>query len=188
MCNSILYYNALKNAIYHLLFFNLLLLSTLVPANTIIPRESQLQAVFLMRFSSFISWPKIAFMESNSPFKLCVFGEHSFGDNLNIAIREEYYDEHPIQTLYTANIDDLSQCHTLFIGHVPSYQLKQLLQQVENKPILTVSANKQFIKMGGMIEFYTQQNRVRFMIHPQRIKDLQLAVNANLLRVGDVVQ
>jgi len=55
-------------------------------------------------------------------------------------------------------------------------------------PILTVSDRPDFAKRGGMVEFYTHKNKVLFFINLFAVKEATLAMNANLLRVANVIE
>jgi hypothetical protein len=167
----------------------LLLIASAQAAEVPMPRESQLQAVFLYRFTLFVDWPDSVFKHAESPLNFCIFGQHQFGNVLNLTVKDELYKTtRPMQILYLSQLELLTQCHLLFISASEAAQIKTILQQVSQLPILTVSNQTDFITMGGMIEFYSRNNRVRFMINPETVRKQNLRVNANLLRVGDVVQ
>jgi hypothetical protein len=153
-----------------------------------VPSAAQLQAVFLFRFSLFIEWPDYAFASTDSPFNICVFGEHEFGDMLDLATENESYKEHPIQTLYISKLDQVPQCHILFVTTPETYRVEGIIRRASVWPILTVSDIRGFVRTGGMIEFYTRQKRIRFMIDPIMAKEQDLIINANLLRIADIVE
>jgi hypothetical protein len=184
----------LPSVILHRLFYGfigLLLLLSFSPlsvANSAMPKESQLQAIFLFRFSLFVTWPDNAFAEKDSDFIICILGQNPFEDVLDLAVQDEKYNGRTIRISYLNRSDAIKSCHILFISPSEAPQVDSILRQTANLPILTVSSVTDFIRVGGMIEFYLRDNRVRFMIDPQTIRDMQLSVSANLLRVGDVVQ
>jgi len=152
-------------------------------------REFQLKAVYLFNFTRFVKWPADTFSNADSPFQICIAGDDPFGDNLTFAIQNETYDTRPITIRHLDDSDDLSSCQLLYINQALPPRLEQqwLLAQ-DNQPILTVSSRADFAKRGGMVEFYTRKNRVRFVINLFSVKEANLAVNANLLRVADVLK
>ncbi len=152
------------------------------------PSESQLQAVFLLRFGLFVHWPDSAFDNTENSLNICIVGNNPFGDFFNSVIKDEKYNERKVNALYLSELESLPQCHILFVSESEIYRLEQIMEASANFPILTVSNIANFVNRGGMIEFYLRNNKVRFMIDPQTIRDVNLSVNANLLRVGDVVQ
>jgi hypothetical protein len=158
-------------------------------ADTEAPSAAQLQAVFLFRFSLFIEWPDYAFASTDNPFNICVFGEHEFGDMLDLVIADEFYKEqHPIHALYLSKLEQIPQCHILFITTPEAYRIEGIIRRASVWPILTVSDVRGFVRTGGMIEFYTRSKRIRFMIDPIMAREQDLVINANLLRIADIVE
>ncbi|OUD12349.1 YfiR family protein [Thioflexithrix psekupsensis] len=166
----------------------MLSLSPMGFANSAMPKESQLQAIFLFRFSLFVTWPDSAFAAKDSDFIICILGQNPFEDVLDLAVQDEKYNGRTIKVSYLNRPDTVKSCHILFISPSEAPRIDAIIRQTANLPILTVGNVTDFIRVGGMIEFYLRDNRVRFMIDPQTIRDMQLTVSANLLRVGDVVQ
>jgi hypothetical protein len=169
-------------------FLLMVSLSPIGVANSALPKESQLQAIFLFRFSLFVTWPDKAFADADTTFSLCILGQNPFEDVLDLAVKDEKYNGRAIKVSYLTRLEEIQGCHILFISPSESYRIEAIIRQTAQLPILTVSTISDFIRVGGMIEFYLRDNRVRFMIDPQTIRETQLTVSANLLRVGDVVQ
>ena len=152
--------------------------------------ESQLKAVYLYRFTIFVEWQDNAFVGDESPLTICVIGDNPFGDTLDIATQNESHQQNrPINAAYLAPNEAINSCHVAFLSEsLDAVQEQQLSREISQYPILSVSDRKGFVKRGGMIEFYKRSNRVRFFINPQAARDVGLRINANLLRVGDVVE
>ncbi len=155
--------------------------------DTALPRESQLKAVYLYRFAMFVNWPETTFKETQSPLTICVLGQHPFGKALSLAIAKEKINSHSIEVYYLNHWTPEAGCHILFLSPSESEQREEILASLKGQPILTVSDMKNFVTQGGMIEFYTRGNKVRFLVNPDLIKAAGLQVSANLLAVGDVV-
>lgn len=147
-----------------------------------------MQAVFLLRFGLFVHWPENAFALTENDMNICVVGNNPFGDFLNAVIKDEEYQDRKVNAVYISELKALAKCHILYVAESETYRLDKIIQASAKLPILTVSNIANFVNRGGMIEFYLRNNKVRFMIDPQTIRDVDLSVNANLLRVGDVVQ
>ena len=172
-----------------LLLFLCLWMSFAFAQSTPIPRESQLKAVYLYRFTIFIDWPPEVFANDDAPLLICIIGDNPFGNALNLAIDgERYQQSRSIAAVYRHENAAFDDCHAIYLSDsVGLFQEEQLLRTLTQKPVLLVSGKRDFVRRGGMIEFYNRGNKVRFLIDPKAFKDAGLRVSANLLRVGDVV-
>ncbi|PYP25425.1 MAG: hypothetical protein DMD51_08585 [Gemmatimonadetes bacterium] len=65
--------------------------------------------------------------------------------------------------------------------------MDEVLANLRNRPILTVSDDAGFAERGGMIRFVTDQNRIRLQINLDAAQAASLTVSSKLLRVADIV-
>jgi len=147
-------------------------------------QEYQIKAVFLYNFANFISWPSFAFYNENAPFTICILGENPFQLALEKAVKNEKIAGHPVVLSYFEKIYEVSSCHILFINNPKNNQLNESLNYLSQFPILTVSDTEGFVAQGGMIQFFQENNKVRFFINLDPLKAVGLQASANLLRVA----
>ncbi|HYG35908.1 MAG TPA: YfiR family protein, partial [Clostridia bacterium] len=133
----------------------------------VVSREYQLKAVFLYRFTQFVDWPPTAFSSQDSPIIIGVLGRDPFGGYLEAAVRNERVRNRLLAIQHHQRIQDAMNCHLLFIS--PSEQARQekVLADLKARSILTVGETEGFARDGGMIQFITEQNRIRFRINLQ---------------------
>lgn len=158
-------------------------------ANLPVAEEYQVKAVFLFNFSSYITWPATAFTSPQSPFSICILGQDPFQTELDMTVEGEKISGHPvvIQRLNTLNLVD--NCQILFVSQSENSQLTNILTYLkyQRRPILTVSDIENFVEQGGMIQFFKNGKKVRFMIDHQAAKNAGLWVSGNLLSIAEVV-
>lgn len=151
-------------------------------------KEYQIKAVYLYNFSSFVTWKKEAFADDQSPFLYCILGDNPFGTQLDLTVREEKVEGHPIQTKYLTQVEQIMGCQVIFVASSEETKLQAILAYLQRRPILTVSDIPNFVENGGMIKFYTNQRRqVRVAINPETLQEAGLGVSGNLLRVSEVI-
>jgi len=163
----------------------LFLASGNVYAQLPIAEEYQVKAVFLYNFASFITWPATTFINSSAPFNICVLGEDPFGEELDFAVEDEAVEGHPVK-VQRFRIFQLSvtTCQIVFISQSEKYNLAGLLTQLQQRPILLVSDIAEFVSQGGMVEFFKQGKKVRFLIDRINIKNVRLEISGDLLRIA----
>jgi hypothetical protein len=79
---------------------------------------------------------------------------------------------------------DAPNCEILFIAPFESAHVKEILNSVQNLPVLTVSDLPNFLTNGGMIEFVVREDRVRFAVNIPTAAKAGLSVRSQLLKVA----
>jgi hypothetical protein len=167
----------------------LLLSLCTLPALLAQSREYPLQAAFLFNFAQFVEWPAQAFPATNSPIVIGILGEKNlFGSSLSDLTKGELVHGHPIEIRLFRSLEQIDTCHILFINPIPTDSLPPIIEQLRERPILTVSDMEDFAKKGGMIRFVTVQNKIRFRINVQAAKEAGLVLSSKLLRLSELVQ
>lgn len=82
---------------------------------------------------------------------------------------------------------EISQCHILFLSKQHASRWTTLYTSLTHTTVLTVGEHGEFLKEGGMIQFYPDDQTTRFAMNPQAIKLSRLRVNAKLLRLAKIV-
>ena len=149
--------------------------------------ESHLKAVFLFNFAQFVDWPSAAFPDSAAPLVIGVLGDDPFEGFLDQTIRGEHVRGRGFQLQRYRSVGEIKTCHILFISRATGARLDEVLANLRNRPILTVSDDAGFAERGGMIRFVIDQNRIRLQINLDAAQAASLTVSSKLLRVADIV-
>jgi hypothetical protein len=157
-----------------------------VPQNSI-SREYQIKAVFLYNFSQFVEWPEKAFTHADAPLIIGVLGENPFANYLEETVKGEKVNGHPLEVKHFQTIGQVSECHILFIHMNEKDEVKKVLAVLGERNILTVSELANFAKQGGIVRFFTEDNRTRIRINLDAAKKAELTISSKLLKVADVV-
>ena len=149
-----------------------------------ISREYQVKSVFLYNFSHFVEWQNDIFNSPTDPFIIGIIGEDPFGNYINETVRGEKVLGHNIIVQRYANIKEAKYCHILYLNIKDNRQLKDALNAINGRHILTVSDVPDFAKSGGMIQFFTEKNKTRLLINIAAAKSAGLIISSKLLRLA----
>ncbi len=152
-----------------------------------VPDEYTAKATFLWNFTRFCEWPSNAFTSPNAPFIVTVVGKNPFGSDLAEAFKGENVHGHPIQLKTVKNVDDLKQCHLVFIAASEKDRVGELLAKLKGAPVLTVSEVERFGQRGGLVNFYMDNGVPKFQINLNAFKASGLNIQAKLLRLARIV-
>ncbi len=150
--------------------------------------EQQVQAAFLAKFPAFIEWPAaLTNLATNETFTIGILGRDPFGTSVDQSITNLQVKGRSIRLQRGTTLAELEGCLLIFIGDSESKRLDELLRQLEGKPVLTVAAEPDFARRGGMINFTKEGGRVRFEFNVAAAERAGLKLSAKLLQVGRIV-
>ena len=173
---------------YRLFTFVLSLLMTLFSfAQSNSGKEYQVKAVFIFRFTQFTEWPPSAFASTNAPFVIGILGEDPFGPFLDKTVENESVEGHPIIVQRFRAASEVKNCHMLFFDSKEASKMATWEEHYKNRSILTVSDAPLFLQKGGIIKFYTDDNKIKLQINPEAAKSADLVVSSKLLRLAEIV-
>jgi hypothetical protein len=147
--------------------------------------EYKIKAAFLFSFSKFIQWPEAPL---DAPFVIGIVGADPFGEVLEKTVLNKTVNGRPLAVRRYSSVKEIRPCQVLFVSASERGRLGPILQSVEGTGTLTVSEMQSFAALGGMINFFIDDNKVRFEINPEAITRAGLHVNAQLLKLARVVR
>jgi hypothetical protein len=148
------------------------------------PGENAIKAAFLYNFTKFIEWPSQAFADASSPFRVCVYADPSFREQLRLSLLNEHVRDRSIEVQELENGGDLKGCHMVYFGAGHLDRSARQLPALKQAPVLTVGEGRRFLDQGGLIAFEVEGNRVRFDISRSRAETAGLILSSKLLRVA----
>jgi hypothetical protein len=149
-------------------------------------REYDLKALFLFNFAQFVDWPPETFPKPETPMVIGVFGLDRFGNSLDDLTRSEATPRRKLTIARYRRLAEIQNCHILFIDRSQASNLDQILEKVRRKPVLTVSDIDGFVRRGGMIEFITEEKKIRLRVNIPATKAAGLTVSSKLLKLAEI--
>nr|WP_294942634.1 YfiR family protein [uncultured Mucilaginibacter sp.] len=168
------------------LWLTALLCTNLADAQSKPSLEYQVEAAFLFNFTRFVQWPPSAYPSAGAPFVIAIAGNNPFGTYLDELVEGEQVEGRPIVVRRYHDTRELPACQILYINPVDLPQLKETLAQAAKQNVLTVSDADDFIKAGGMVRFFKDENRLKIAVKLDAVKAAQLDISAKLLKVAQV--
>jgi hypothetical protein len=149
--------------------------------------EYQVKAAYLYNFAKFIQWPSEAFANDQSPLYLCIVDNDPFGQPLDGIAQGKMINGHALIIRRTTNLDDVKTCQIVFIGSSDKKRLSELLRRLKGSSALAVGESRDFTSMGGGIQFYLENDRIRFCINVDALQRAHLAASSKLLALAKIV-
>ncbi len=162
--------------------FLIVCLHTRVQAAT--AREYKIKAACIYNFVKFIEWPAQAVRDT---ITVCVLGQEAYDAAYSTLNGKSVVGRTVVVRPFTG-VRDLRGCQILFISGDERNRWRQIQEAIENSPVLTVGEAEGFASGGGVINFYTQSNKLRFEINPDAAERAGLRISSQLLRLSRVPQ
>lgn len=151
-------------------------------------RETEVKAAFLFQFTRYVEYPASAFESDRAPFVMGVLGKSAIIDALKGAVRGKNVEGRPIVVRQMSLGAELRRCHILFVPESQSHHLPEVLKTLADAPVLTVGESAGFASQGGIIGFFTEQNRLRFEINLEAARRAHLTIGSRLLALARIVR
>jgi hypothetical protein len=151
------------------------------------PTENEVKSAYLYNFGKFVEWPAKAPIVGEF-FNICVLGDDTFGSTLETTIARENINGQKVLVKRLAKPQDAVSCRILFISSSQQSRLKEILAELDNTSVLTVSDMSEFTNRGGMIQFVIEANRVRFEVNLTSAERTGLTLSSQLLKVATSVK
>ena len=157
-------------------------------AQSTISRDRYIKAAFLYNFGNYVQWPKESFANAQSPFVIGILGPDPVGAYLRKIAAVKMVDGRKIEVRNFRQAEEVRQCQVLFISKAVAGETQAAaLKKLSRRNILSVGETRAFLKMGGVIDFVVQENRVHIFISKSAYQREDLKISAHLLRIATVV-
>jgi hypothetical protein len=141
--------------------------------------ESVVKAEMIRRFPEFVAWPG-AILTNRDDIELCFSPSHPFGATAAGLTNGPQVHGHSIRVRELKKGDRLSGCHVVYVAPADP----DVLESAKPLPILTVGDQKDFCRMGGIINFQVQEGRVRFEVNVAQARKAGLRLDSQFLRLA----
>ncbi len=144
--------------------------------------EVSVKAGFLLNFAKFVEWPA----SQSGPIAFCVIGDGPMAASLEAGVAGKSIGSRPLVVRNRPETPELVSCSVIYIGRSDKKEAVQAAQLVAGKQILTVSEFPELGSQGVVINFYLDEERVRFEINLGAVRQAGLKLSSRLLALARV--
>lgn len=151
--------------------------------------ESEVKAVFLYNFASFVNWPQDARQDPAKPFRYCVLDDE-IAPVLQKVLKGETTGGRPLAVQTSVTAAGLADCHVLYIGKnsLRGSEGWGLVEEAISAHVLTVSDLESFETKGGMIALTRKDRRIHPRINIDAVDKGKLRISAKLLNLATIIR
>lgn len=150
-------------------------------------REYEIKAAYLLKFINYVDWAEQSLPPVGGTITIGLVGENPFGDAL-AEVNGQTVKGRILAVKEVSSIAEIKGCQIIFIGPSESRRFGQILDSLRDSKILTVSEIDGFAEQGGVINFISERNKVRFEINPEAARSKGMTISSELLKLAKVVK
>ncbi|MBF0411697.1 MAG: YfiR family protein [Desulfamplus sp.] len=158
------------------------------------PSKQEIQAAMIIKFTDFIEWTSHSFDENAEEFVIAIMGENEYEGLFEPFKKRLFYGKKlkivhfaDVENIY-ADIDNLGKIQILIVNKSEKKRIKQILDKLKGKPVLTIGDFPEFALNGGIINFFRKaNNRIGFEINMEAKNLSGIKISSHLLKLGKIV-
>jgi hypothetical protein len=154
-------------------------------AQTGTQHEYELKAGVLYHIMEYVQWPAEVVSNNPATLQIGLIGEITFADALEVLNGKTIQG----RQLIVKRISDLpsaASCQVIFIGGSEKPRIPEIVAEVKDRPILTVSEVEGFAEQGGMVNLMAGPNRIVMEINREVTGKAKLNISSQLLKLAKV--
>jgi hypothetical protein len=138
---------------------------------------SQAQSLFIYNFSRLIQWPAGS---QSGDFVIGVIGDDELYKSLITYISNKKVGSQSISIKKFDSPENVTRCHIVFVGKGGVSSFDDLIGRLRGSNSLIITEKKGMINMGSAIDFFMDQDKLKFVINPTNAEKYDLTVSKSL--------
>jgi hypothetical protein len=171
-----------------LLFITCLLLPAVVATGqSVYGPEYDVKLGFIYNFVNFVTWPSEV-LEKNTGVLVFCFASDDPSSEALFKLNDKSIRGLTIKVERYKDDTSIEKCQIFFFDTRDKDFIRKKLDIAKGRSILTIGEIDDFAKMGGVINFFIESNRLRFQVNIDAAQREGLKLSAQLLQSAEIVR
>jgi len=131
--------------------------------------EAVIKAAYIERITRFVEWPAKDKTISKGQFVIGVYDEDDFYTTLTEVFKEKPIKEQKVKIIPVKGPEDISDCDLCYISQKAGPMIRKFVNAANSSGVLLMSATTNFSKEGVHINFYIEDEKLKFEINEKSI-------------------
>ena len=146
------------------------------------------KAASLYKLALYCKWPEAALGGKDDPLRIAVFGADPFGSLLDTLLKGKKHGTHPVSTQRFATLEQLGECHVLFVPEKENANLPLILEKLKGRPVIVVCESIAQTEAGAGVGLYVENSRIAMAINQEALKSAHIEASSELLKLAHVIK
>src|SRR5512133_3806133 len=144
--------------------------------------EGVVKAAYIERITRFIEWPAKNSLVNVDQFVIGVYDDDEFYYTLVEVFKEKLIKDHKVKIITVDTPDQISPCDLCYVSAKAKYRLSEFISKADKSGTLLISGTTGFCKVGVHINFYIEDEKLKFEINDETIESAGFKVSYLLLQ------
>ena len=141
-------------------------------------QEEKYIGLFVYNFTKYFDWPE---SKKTGDFVIEVIGHESVFDELTRITEGKKIGSQNLIIKNLNSIQELSNnAHMVFVGHWQSRFMNDVLQKINNKPVLVISEMEGMLDQGSDINFVIREGTIKFEMKISNVTSRQIKIDPRI--------
>jgi hypothetical protein len=127
--------------------------------------EDLIKAAYIERITRFVEWPAKDSFQSEQQFVIGVYDEDEFFLTLTAVFKEKSIKELKVKVITVDNPKQINGCNLCYISKNAKSRIKEFIDIANSSGVLLISGSTGFCKSGVHINFYLEDEKLKFEIN-----------------------
>jgi|WetSurMetagenome_2_1015567.scaffolds.fasta_scaffold11690_3 hypothetical protein len=138
---------------------------------------TEAQTWFIYNFSRMIQWPASS---KSGEFVIGVVGDNELFNKMTEFAANKKVGSQPISVKKFDDPQSVVRCHIVFIGDSKNSRLGEVISKLQGSNTLIITERKGMINSGSAIDFFLENDKLKFVINPDNAEKYNLIVSKTL--------
>jgi hypothetical protein len=147
-----------------------------------------LKAAYIERITRFIDWPRTNFDKDSTVFVIGVYEDTEFENILNDVFKEKTIKNRKVKVVQIASSDQIEPCDICYISLKGTPEIKEFITMANDCGVLMISECEYFGKEGIHINFYIENDKLKFEINTKSVDQGKFRISSLLMKSSRIIQ
>jgi hypothetical protein len=146
-----------------------------------------IKAAYIERITRFIEWPQSYGVKDPSVFVIGVYEETGFYNTLTQVFKDKSIKGLNVKILKITNSNQIKSCNICYISVKGKQDIKKFISMANENGVLMMSEAKDFGEAGIHINFFIEDDKLKFEINKASVDSGKLKVSSMLMKSSKII-
>ncbi len=146
--------------------------------------ERAIKVAYVFNLTKYVEWPHSS---NGAPLVVGFVGDGPIGDALEKMLSGKTSESRTIHVVLSPQKETLDQCDVLYVAYSSPDKVRETLDRVRGKSVLTVGDTESFPRDGGMVGLVRTGDQVRIEVNLGVVQGAGLKISSRVLDLAVIV-
>jgi len=146
-----------------------------------------MKAAYMERITRFIDWPESRTINDSTVFTIGIFGDNNFYSVLKASLNDKTIKSKEVEIIKLVKPIKVELCDICYISGITETDIELLVSEANRKGVLLMTEKKGFGEKGVHLNFYLEDNKLKFEINRSSLEAGNFKASSLLLNSSKVL-